>query len=323
MQRRQAVRFALCRFALASVFLVTAAQTALGQSVTPEAGEGSVSLVYQNYYLTGHYSVEGRKTPNGATHSKAMSVEFEYGLTDRLTLTVVLPYIASKYTGPRPSYVVAGRLTFPGPLDDGSYHGAVQDLRLEVRRSVTAGPVALAPLVGVVIPTHDYETIGEAVPGRNRRELVVGTNAAMRLDPLLPRTYVHVRYALAAAEKLRGYPAVRSIIDLEGGRPITSWLSARGIAKWQLRHKAPAPAEFFDDWVIHDRFMVSSFTNVGGGITLSLTPSTELYAVGMATVSGRFGAHIARLLTLGITWNFGETFGGFGSPSASRAPRTR
>ena len=47
------------------------------------AGEGTVSVIYQNYYLTGHYSVDGRKTPNGATHSKAVAVEFEYGLTDR------------------------------------------------------------------------------------------------------------------------------------------------------------------------------------------------------------------------------------------------
>ena len=305
-------------FSLTGAALLTGAPAVFAQPLAPRAGEGTITVTYQNYYLTGHYSVDGRKTPNGATHSKAMAVEFDYGLTDRLTISAALPFIASKYTGPRPSYFVAGRETFPGPLDDGSYHGAIQDLRLEMRVGMKAGPVALAPLVGVVLPTHDYETVGEAVPGRNRRELQIGANAGMLLDPLLPRVYVRVRYALAAAEILRGYKAVRSTIDLEAGRPVTSWLALRGMTIWQLRHKAPAPAEFFDDWVIHDRFMVSSYTNIGAGATISLTPSTDVYAVGMATVSGKYGAHIARLLTVGVTWSFGGRFEGFGAANASR-----
>jgi len=310
-------------FSLTWAVLLTAAPCVFAQPGTPTAGEGTVSVTYQNYYLTGHYSVDGRKTPNGATHSKAAAIELDYGLTDRVAITATLPFIASKYTGPRPSYFVAGRETFPGLLDDGSYHGAFQDLRLEVRVGMRAGLVALAPLVGVVLPTHEYETIGEAVPGRNRRELQIGANAGMLLDPVLPKTYLHVRYALAAAEIVRGYPAVRSTIDLEAGRPVTSRLALRGMAKWQMRHDAPAPDEFFDDWVIHDRFMVSSFTNLGAGLTVSLTRSTELYAVGMATVSGKFGAHIARLLTVGVTWSFGGSFEGFGAANASRAAGPR
>lgn len=322
-RRRRAANAAGRVAVIAAVMLLARASQSGAQASTPTDGEGTVSVSYQNYYLTGHYDVEGRRTPNGATRSRALSVEFDYGLTDSLALTAVLPFISSKYTGPRPFYLVAGRPTYPGPLDDGTYHGALQDLRLELRYRTRAGPLTLTPLIGVVLPTHDYETIGEAVPGRNRREFQAGANAALPLDRALPHVYVQVRYVLAAAEKVRGYSAVRSMIEVEAGRPVASRLALRGMAVWQVRHKAPGPAEFFDDWRIHDRFMVSNYTNLGMGATISLTSSTSLYVVGMATVRGNYGAHIARLFSTGVSWNFGRRFEGFGEPAAPPALRTR
>ena len=90
-------------------------------------------------------------------------------MTDTIGLIVSLPFIASKYTGP-PVYFVGTHLTHPGPLDDGQYHAAFQDVRVEGRRLFRAGPVGFAPFVGASFPTHNYETVGEAVPGRHRRD---------------------------------------------------------------------------------------------------------------------------------------------------------
>jgi len=285
------------------------------QPWVPPRGEGTVSLTYQNYYVTGHFDLQGRENKNGPTHTKAVAAELDYGVTDTVGLSVSLPFIASKYTGP-PSYFVAGIETFPGPLDDGSYHAAFQDFRVEVRRLFLTGPVAVAPFIGAAFPTHDYETVGEAVPGRHRREFQLGASAGTPLDPILPGAFVHVRYALAAAERVRGFPAVRSSIDLEGGRAVTSRIALRGMGNWQIRHKGPLPLDLIDNWVNHDRFIVSSYVNVGGGTTVSLTRSTDIDAVWIATVSGRSGAHVARLFAVRATWSFGGSFGGFGPPSS-------
>ena len=293
------------------------------QPWAPPQGEGTVSVTYQNYYVTGHFDVAGRKNTNGATHAKAMIAELDLGLTDTFALTVSLPFMATKYTGPQ-EYFVGGIATHPGPLDDGEYHAAFQDVRLEARRVCWAGPVAFAPLASVLIPTHDYETRGEAVPGRHRRELQVGVTAGADLNRIIPRTYVHGRYALAAAERLHGFSSIRSIVDVEGGFDVSRLIGLRGLASWQIRHKGPTIAQLAaDDWLRHDRFIVSSYFNLGGGVTFSMTRNTELHALWVATVSGKSGAHRARMLAIGTSWSFGSGMGGFGGFAAINNERSR
>jgi hypothetical protein len=309
----------------AAVVQLASAAPLHAQPWVPPEGEGTVSLTYQNYYVTGHYDVRGNTNTNGATHAKAMIAEVDFGLSDTIALTVTLPYIAAKYTGPE-EYVVGGIPTHPGPLDDRRYHGAFQDVRVEARRLWWTGPVAFAPLASVSIPTHDYETHGEAVVGRHRRELQLGATAGADLNRFLPRTSVHGRYSLAVAERIHGFPSVKSHVDVDGGFALSTRLGLRGLAAWQLRHKGPTVAQLAaHDWPGHDRLMVASYLNVGGGMTLSITRDAELHVLWLGTVSGNNGAHRARMLAVGASWGFGSGMKGFGDfgpvndePSRSR-----
>jgi hypothetical protein len=287
------------------------------QPWVPPQGEGTVSLTYQNYYVIGHFDVFGGKNVNGATHAKAMLADVDFGLSDTVGLTVTVPYIATKYTGPD-DYIVGTIHTHPGPLDeDRRYHAAFQDVRVEIRRVCWAGPVAVAPVIAVTIPTHDYETRGEAVPGRHRRELQIGVAAGTDLNRILPRTYVHGRYSLSTAERLSGFSAVKSLVDVEGGVDASSRIGLRGLASWQIRHKGPTiPQLAAGDWSQHDRFIVSSSFTLGGGISLSFTQHADLHALWMATVSGKSGAHQARMLAIGTSWSFGSGRGWFGGMAA-------
>ena len=299
------------------------AVTLQAQPWVPPQGEGTVSLTYQNYYVIGHFDRDGRKNRNGATHAKAVVAEFDYAITDTLGITARLPFIATKYTGP-PVYLVGGIPTHPGPLDDRSYHGTFQDLHIEARRMWWAGPVAIAPFFAVTLPTHEYETHGEAVAGKHRRELQVGASAGPDLSALRPDAYVHGRYALAAAERIDGFESVRSTIDIEGGYYVISRVALRGLTSWQLAHRGPTIAELAaHDWPGHDRFIVASYFNVGGGLTFSLTSSTELHAMWIATVSGKGGAHQARMLAVGGSWNFGARMTGFASAAPVRSGQSR
>ena len=185
MARTRSLRFVRVSLSVLGVQLAGAA-TLGAQAWVPPAGEGTVSVTYQNYYVTGHFDPAGRPTKNGGTTlERRRRASSNTAVTDTIGLSVSLPLIASKYTGSS-SYIVRGFPTFPGPLDDGSYHAAVQDLRVEARRVFVAGPVAVAPFVGAMFPTHDYETVGEAVPGRHRRELQLGASVSALLDPVLP-----------------------------------------------------------------------------------------------------------------------------------------
>jgi hypothetical protein len=307
----------------AVVVQLASAATLHAQPWVPPQGEGTVSLTYQNYYVTGHFDVQGNTNTNGATHAKALIAEVDFGLSDTIALTVALPFIATKYTGPA-EYFVGGIATHPGPLDDRKYHGTFQDVRVEMRRVYWAGPVAFAPLAGVTIPTHDYETHGEAVAGRHRRELQIGATAGADLNRILPRTYVHGRYALGAAERRHGFTSLKSNVDVDGGFDLSRLIGLRGLASWQFRHKGPTLAELAaHDWLGHDRFMVSSYFNVGGGVSVSLTRNAELHALWVGTISGKGGAHRARMLAIGASWSFGGGMGGFGGFAAVNDERSR
>jgi hypothetical protein len=294
------------------------------QPWVPLEGEGTVSLTYQNYYVTGHFTVLGQENTNGATHAKTMIAEVDFGLTDTVALTITLPYIATKYTGPA-EYLVGGIPTHQGPLDDRMYHAAFQDVRIEARRAFRAGPIAFAPLASVSIPTHDYETHGEAVPGRHRREVQLGATAGADLNRILPRTYAYVRYSLAAAERIHGFASLKSLVDVEGGFDLSTRIGLLGLASWQFRHRGPTIAQLqADDWSGHDRFMVASYFNVGGGVTLSLTRNAELRVLWLRTVSGNNGAHRARMLAIGTSWSFGSGwFGGFAGVNDERSRSIR
>jgi len=302
-------------------FSVWEAAPLRAQAWVPDRGDGALELTYQHYDVRGHFDVHGGENTNGGTESHAVLTEFDYGLGGQFALTVSLPFIASKYTGP-PSYSVGGYLTYPCPLDDGSYHGAVQDLRIEARRLWWAGPVAFAPFLGVSFPTHDYETVGEAVPGRHRRDLQFGASVGVGLDRFAPGSYFQVRYAYGTMEQVDDFPFTRSNIDVEGGVPAGRVL-IRGLVASQIRHEGPSLDQLAADWVHHDRFIAPSYLNLGGGASLSLTDSAEIYALWVDTVEGSNGAHRARVLTIGVMFELRSHLQGLGGASPHAPAKNR
>ena len=70
----------------------------------------------------------------------------------------------------------------------------------------------------------------------------------------------------------------------------------------------------------HDRFTQSSFLNVGGGLSVSLSPRVDLGLTTLTTVSAR-NFHALEALVTSLTWKFG---GGFRiTPPIPDTPRTR
>ena len=311
-------RFA-CALSILLILHVCYGSALRAQAWVPDRGDGSVSLTYQNYDVAGHFDVLGRENNNGGTRSHVLATEVDYGLTDTFGLTVSLPFIASKYTGP-PTYFVGPHETHPGPLDDGKYHGAFQDVRVEVRRLFWAGPVPIAPFVGASFPTHKYETVGEAVPGRHRRDFHLGASTGFDLDRVLPGSYVQGRYAFATAERVNNFPFTRSNIEMEGGYAVMSRVVIRGVMNRQIRHQGPSLDQLAADWEHHDRFIAPSYVNFGGGVSLSVAGLTDVYALWVTTVSGNNGAHRARTLAIGITLGLGSRLQGLGGAGNAAPP---
>src|SRR3954453_12404464 len=76
-------------------------------------GEGSVSLSYQNLFVSDHVYENGDAHDIGHMLSHALTLDTEYSITDKLAVRVAVPYIAGRYYGSKPHQL---------PMDDGSYH---------------------------------------------------------------------------------------------------------------------------------------------------------------------------------------------------------
>jgi hypothetical protein len=306
------MRRGAARTALATALLAPA--LAHAQAWLPPKGGGAVSMTLGHYSFDGHFDGDGNREPFGGTRAESIWVEGTYSLTDELAISVGLPFIATKLTGSFPEGVPLG------PLDkDRKYHGDFQDFRFELGFGLVQGDFGVTPFVALGIPSHEYEYVGEAVPGKGLREVLVGLAAGRTLSPLLPQAYLHARYSYAFVETVD--PEVdtldRSNLDAELGYEPVSRLLLRVLARWQVTHGGLDLADMRshpDFFRTHDRAARTNYFNLGLGASFALTPSWDAYAIYIKTLSGE-NAHQSQSFSFGATFYFG---GGFGAgPSGS------
>jgi hypothetical protein len=309
--RRATLALWLCGIVLPEV---AAAQAAW----LPLKGEGSVSLTFQNLDFGGHFNELGEKL-DGAVPSRAyLSIfQFEYAVADRWALTARLPYVASRFTGHDHEPVTAFlreqyeqfRTTHPeasgSTLDTGDYYSTFQDFTFTLRyNAVERGSLMVTPVIGLTIPSHNYQTIGEAAPGQNLRALHVGVNVGRLLEPLLPNAYVHGRYTYSFVEDLLGVGLDRSAAEFEVGYGITPIVSVRALFNWAHTHGGVPFTQTLEDpflFLEHDRLLAVRYWHVGAGTTVSLTDSLDLDGAVVTFLSGA-DTHYGLGISVGLTW---------------------
>ena len=96
------------------VIAVLFASEAGAQASVPDEGGGSWTLAYQSITVHDHTDYRGVRNPVGKTQSHVVFAGVDYGLTDKLAISVGVPYIKSKYVGPFPHL----HGDFPGHQDE-------------------------------------------------------------------------------------------------------------------------------------------------------------------------------------------------------------
>ena len=293
--------------ALGAALLVPSAAGA--QAWVPPEGQGSVSVLYHHLFVQDHLFSRGDRHDSGHIRTQVVTADLEYGLTDRFSLRALLPYVAAKYTGPRPH-----RHRGEPPhgfrfLDDSTYHSAVQDFRLEGRYGALELPLAIAPFVAVSFPTHNYEFFAHSAIGLNMSELQIGTYVgALRESFSFQGRVSHGFY-----ERVLGHRRRRSNIDAEIG-----WSAGRNVRLFafqlaQISHGVfEIPFEQLSAlsaeewWPHHDQLGRANLLNVGGGVSIRVTPSLALNGSLLTTAIGANTHAVKYGVTVGTTWAFGE-----------------
>ncbi len=278
--------------------LCAGAPHAFAQAWVPPAGIGIVSVVYQDIDNTAHRLHDGASLDGFDSISRGVLLNLDYAVTDRLSFSVGVPYIAAKYLGPEPSF-------FGLPIDDcRCWNHGWQDLRATVRYNLVNGAFALTPSVSVGLPTHDYEYFGEAVLGRNLNEVRVAMDAGRRLDAISPRLSVSARYSYAFVERVLDLPNNRSNMSLETGFLAAQRLATRLAFSWQRSHGGLRSTEFDTDERLQqfDRLLKDSHFHIAAGVAYSF-PLIDVFASYVGYVSGT-DTHAGRAISTGISIPF-------------------
>ena len=206
------------------------------QSWLPDAGQGAVSVIFQDTSVKQHLFSDGQAIDAGHIDSHNVMLDVTYGLTGKIALGVSLPYIAARYDGSRPH---------PGSLlDDGLYHGTMQDFRFSVRYGLVTGGTTITPFADLIMPSHDYHYYGHAAPGRRLTELQLGAGVGHVFDHL-PALFVQGRYGFGFVEEPLGTSHNRSMLDAEIGYFVSPRLRVLALTASQYTHGGlPLTAQF-------------------------------------------------------------------------------
>lgn len=300
-------------FALGAFLSVAASATA--QAWVPPAGVGSIGLSFQWIDNTGHRLTDGSRIVNGESVNAAIYLEADYALTDRFSLSAGLPYVFAKWTSkdPPPPF-----LPFLPRDQCHCWHGGWQDFGFTARYNVIGsigGAFALTPSLSIGVPSHDYEYRGEAVLGRNLREVGLAMDAGQRLNAISPKLSVQGRYSYAFVERILDIPNDRSNVNVEVGYQPSRKLYFRAFTSWQRTHGGlrlgaappydllpPGEVNTPDRLEQHDRLLRDNFFHAGAGLSYQLA-RVDLFASYREFVKGT-DTHSGRAFTVGVSWPF-------------------
>ena len=291
---------------LATAMLIGLPVSGWAQAWLPAKGEGYVSTVYTNVFVDTHYLPTERHHV-GEIDSNVFLFDATYGITDCMAVTVSLPLVISRYTGPT---------GHPTVMDDGTWHSTFQDFRFNVRYNAVRGPVAITPFIGSAVPSHEYEYRAYSAVGRRLRELYTGVAAAGLLDGITPGLFVQGKYAYVFPQRvvdegldLRPH---RSSADLEIGYLVTPTFRMFALAAAQVTHRGidlvpPTVANHPLTLVQrkhHDQIARENFLHVGLGAAFDLNESIGVHGSVLRQVAGRNSHQMDRGVSLGLTWSF-------------------
>jgi hypothetical protein len=297
-------------FAAAAGALILAPAPLPAQAFTLPKGVGALTFAWQYVDNLGHLLSDGYFREAGQSVTQSALLELDYGVTDRFSATVGIPYVFARYTGtlPAPS-------NLPGD-NCRCWHSTFQDFALSARYRFGDDRWAVTPLVRLLQPSHDYAYKGEAVVGRNLREVQLGLSTGLRLTGALSRVTLQGAYTYAFVEKPLDFSIDRSNAFADVGYSLTRRLYVRAAGLWQQTHGGlragsvtgnpfPLPGELNtpERQAQRDRILRVNNWQVGGGFSYSAGP-VDIFTAVTAVVSGT-DSHRSRSYTLGATWYFG------------------
>jgi hypothetical protein len=272
--------------------------TLLAQAMVVEKGQFSFNTHYQHTFSTDHVGHDGEILDLGHIMSWAIRPSLSYGLTDRITVDADISLVAGKYIGSIPH----------GPLDDGTFHTALQNFHLGARMNVMMRPLFVTPFVKVTIPSHDYQLEGHTAVGKGNLELTAGAYAGRELGPRLPKAYFEIMASHTWVERTVIETDSERLNRTEGSLELGYFVTPSVVVSlfgtglrthggWDL----PRHFHTHEEREAHDRFAKLKEAHVGGTALYVFSSGLGIYGGYFTGVFTRSG-HVMSGPIAGFTW---------------------
>jgi len=273
--------------------------------------QGSATLLYQYGFDRYHAMSQGEAVDRGHTSLQALMLDVDYSLTDRLAVRLGVPFIKGMYRGQQPHLLVRGRPDTVVAIDDGRYHGGLQDVRFDVRYNVSRKLLMVTPFFTASIPSHSYPTLGHGAVGTDQREYRIGVSMGRQLNPFLPKAYVQGRYGFGMVQQVAHIAPKRSYAEFQLGYVLSAKISLQASTVWSHSHNGiPFLNNVFpsnlteEQYLNHDRIGRQSLLDVGASASYGITRKTNLFVGWGRSIQG-VNTHLRSLvLTVGVTKSF-------------------
>ena len=257
----------------------------MAQAWLSPRGDGVVTVLFQNDIERLHSMGDGRTLDRGHTTLDGVYLDTDFSLTDNLAVRVSLPFLDGKYVGLNPHLLVRGQPSTKVLLDDGQYHGTLQDFRFNVRYAVRQRGVRIVPFFQAALPSHSYATLGHAAVGTDEKEYRLGVSVGRRLNPILPKAFIQGQYAFGMTPLVAaGVAPKRSYGELQLGYLLSRRISFQGASVLTWSHNG-LDFDYYlfpgnltvDQYLNHDRISKAKLLDASGSVAIQLNKSTNFF----------------------------------------------
>jgi len=272
------------------------------------AGHGHVSASFQVIRIDGFESSVGL-LPIGTADTQSLNIEVDYNLTERLSISIGLPYIRKRYNGSAAHDPLA--LDPPRPeienVDIGDWNSSLQDFHLGLRYLMRDGPLSIEPYVYLGAPSHDYPFFGHAAVGQNLLKLDVGSDFLW--TPGLSNAYYQLSLGYVFVEETLGVDISHWLVSAKTGYFFSDSISGNVFAQLKKGHGLTFPDDFpppriSEMWYQHDRLVKHNYMNVGIGLDWRINSKYSLAASVMTMTWAEQVHDMQYTVTIGLSRSF-------------------
>ena len=315
--------FTLRAFLGLAVFVSGAA---LAQS--QQKGDATLRVEYQ-YIRNGAFQGDGFTADYWTTDTHVALLSGDYALSDRWTVYAALPYVQKRFNAD-PNDPYGGDphnpndpwwIDFVPPdkrfVDDGDFHGGLQDLSVGLSYLALDGPLTVSPYIAYGFPADNYPFYAKAAIGTNLWNLPVGVS--LSYVPYFSDWFFNGDLAYVFSEKPLGVNVDYWLGFLSAGywfKPrfsVSVFLSAKYIRNGYLLAGTyfgklgyvNYPQDFATrEWWHHDRLLRHRFANAGIAFDYFLNDEYKLSGSYFAGVWAEQSNEVDRAFTLALTRYF-------------------